>query len=82
MQKKAFGKMMVLMFENSAGVEREIAKVNSEEEAFREIQKFLKEWNFKSYYTRTMCVNPHHKVYDVGSHTEFFHLYIDDENHN
>lgn len=67
---------MILRFENSAGIEREIAQVDSEEEAFREIHKFLKERNFKSYYTRTISVSPTHKIYDVGSHTEFFHLYI------
>lgn len=68
---------MTLKFENSAGVERVIAEVSSEEDAFREIHKFLEEHKFKSYYTRTICVSPYHIIYDVGSHTEFFHLYND-----
>ena len=66
---------MILKFENSAGIERVIAEVTSDEEAFREIHKFLNEHKFKSYYTRVICASQHHKIYDVGSHTEFFHLY-------
>ena len=65
---------MVLQFKNSKGVKRKIADVASEKEAIEEISKFLKDKNFKSYYTRSWKPNPYHKVYDVGSWTEFFHL--------
>lgn len=65
---------MILKFENSAGVKRTIAEVKSEPEALQEINKFLKERNYKSYYTRTITIDPYHTMYDVGSHTEFFHL--------
>ena len=67
---------MTLKFENSAGVERVIAQVISEDEVFREIHKFLKEHNFRSYYIRKMYASGQ-IIYDVGSHTEFFHLYYD-----
>ena len=69
---------MILKFENSYGIERVIAEVSSEKDAFRAIHKFLLKHKFKSYYTRTICVDPNHRMYDVGSHTEFFHLYSDD----
>ena len=42
---------MKLNFENSRGVERCIAEVATLEEAHKEIQKFLDDHNFKSYYT-------------------------------
>jgi hypothetical protein len=64
---------MKLYFENSQGVERVIAEVANEEEAFKEIHKFLDEHNYKSYYTRTWMVDGR-KKFDVGSHTEFFYL--------
>lgn len=43
----------------------------SENEAFGLIQRFLHDHNFKSYYTRTWETDEG-KMYDVGSHTEFF----------
>lgn len=63
---------MKLYFENSYGKERLIAEVQNEEEAFKEIHKFLDDHNYKSYYTRTWMRNNNEKVYDVGSHSEFF----------
>lgn len=64
---------MKLYFQNSQGKERIIAEVQNEQEAFKEIQKFLDEHNFKSYYTRSWMVNGR-KKYDVGSWSEFFYL--------
>lgn len=66
---------MKLYFENSQGVERVIAEVANEEEAYKEINKFCEERNFKIYYVRTWGANGR-KTFDVGSHTEFFHLDI------
>lgn len=63
---------MKLIFENSYGEERVIAEVHSEEEVYKEINKFCDEHNFKSYYTRTWMRNNNEKVFDVGSHSEFF----------
>lgn len=64
---------MKLYFENSQGVERVIAEVANEEEAYKEINKFCEERNFEIYYIRTWMSNGR-KKYDVGSHTEFFYL--------
>ena len=64
---------MKLSFQNSKGVERIIAFPNSEEEAMKEIYKFCEERNFKIYYVRSW-MSGNRKVYDVGSHTEFFYL--------
>ena len=69
---------MRLTFENSFGEERELAIVSSEEEAFQKIQKFLSDHNFKSYYTRITFLEPTRRMYDVGSHTEFFYLYAEE----
>ena len=66
---------MKLNFENSIGVERCIAEVSNIDEAHLQIRKFLDEHNFKSNYTRRWNPQPWHTVFDVGSHTEFFHLY-------
>ena len=64
---------MKLYFENSRGVERLIAEVSTEEEAFKEINKFLDEHNYKSYYFRTWMSNGV-KYFDVGSWSERFLL--------
>lgn len=64
---------MKLYFENSQGTERIIAIVQDENEAMNEINKFCGARNFKIYYVRTWMENGR-KTYDVGSHTEFFHL--------
>ena len=64
---------MKLIFQNSRGEERVIAEPRNKKEAVKEINKFLDEHNFKSYYTRIWEENGRLK-YDVGSHTEFFFL--------
>lgn len=64
---------MKLYFENSLGKERVIAEVENEDEAFKEIHKFLDEHNYKSYYTRTWTVDGV-KYFDVGSWSEKFLL--------
>ena len=45
---------MKLYFENSQGKERLIAEVANEEEAYKEINKFCEERNFKIYYFITL----------------------------
>lgn len=64
---------MKLIFENSFGKERVIAEVCDEKEAMKEINKFLDEHNYKSYYTRTWQKD-NRKYYDVGSWSERFIL--------
>lgn len=62
-----------MIFQNSKGKERIIAEVETEEQAFAEIDKFLKEYNYISNYKREWVENGRTKI-DVGSHTEFFYL--------
>ena len=64
---------MKLYFEDRFGREREIAEVADISGAMREIENFLKAYNYKSYYTRYWTQN-NVTTFDVGSHTEFFHL--------
>ena len=64
---------MKLYFQNSRGVERLIAEPSNREEVVKEINKFLNDHNYKSYYTR-VWEDDGRLVFDVGSHTEFFIL--------
>ena len=64
---------MKLYFENSYGEERVIAEVQNEQEAMKEINKFLDDHNYKSYYTRTWEHNGV-KYFDVGSWSELMVL--------
>jgi hypothetical protein len=72
---------MKLIFENSYGEERVIAEVKDENEAMKEIHKFIDECNakrtdgkkFEIYYIRSWEHNGR-KTFDIGSYTEFFHV--------
>lgn len=64
---------MKLFFQNSKGKERLIAEPSNREEVNEEIDKFLDDHNFKSYYTRVWEEN-RRLIFDVGPHTEFFIL--------
>ena len=64
---------MKLYFQNSRGIERLIAEPLNNEEVNKEIDKFLDDNNFKSYYSRVWEADGR-LVFDVGSHTEFFIL--------
>lgn len=63
---------MKLYFENSRNERRIIAEPETEEEVYREIYKFCGDRDFDIYYIRTWQNEEGLKVYDVGSHTEFF----------
>lgn len=53
--------------------ERLLAEVNTTEEAMKVMNDFMKEHNFKSYYTRVYKKeNSARTRYDVGSWTQFF----------
>lgn len=66
---------MNLIFQNSQKEERVIAKVNSDEEAYCEIEKFCTERDYKIPYSRCWnSIEGNRTFYDVGSHTEFFIL--------
>lgn len=65
---------MVLYFENSQGLRREIGRPQSTEEIFQLIEDFLEANNYKSYYTRIWKNEKDEFYYDVGSWSEFFVL--------
>lgn len=72
--------MINVYFEGSYGL-RKIDTVNTQQEVYAVINKFLLEHNFKSYYTNMYIVsdsplNQPAVKYDVGSWSEFF--YSDD----
>ena len=69
---------MKLYFENSYRERRIIAEPETEDEAWKEVNKFCKDRNFKIYYIRNWIDKEGCKVFDVGSHSEFF--YLDYEN--
>lgn len=65
---------MRLLFQNSHGEERVIAEPTNKREVIEEINKFLDEHNYKSYYMN-VCEEEKNKLWiDVGSHTEFFYI--------
>ena len=64
--------MLKVIFQNCVGHEHEIGTAVDKKGAFRIIDKFLEEHNFKSYYKRVWEENGRTKV-DVGSWTEFFY---------
>lgn len=64
---------MKLFFQNRYGKERLIAEPSNREEVNREINKFLNDHNFKSYYTRVWEEN-NRLIFDVGIWSELFVL--------
>lgn len=67
---------MKLYFENSYGERRIIAEPETEQDAYKEIKKFCDDRDFKIYYIRSWRNKEGLKVFDVGSHSEFFYLEI------
>jgi hypothetical protein len=66
---------MKVLFEDRYGRDREIADVETKAEVYSAIAAFLKEFNFRSYYTRSWITEGENCFYvkmDVGSHSEFF----------
>ena len=66
--------MLNVLFENSKGQSRTIGTVENEKSAFKVINDFLDDHNYKSYYQRTWKKDDNTTVVDVGSHTEFFYI--------
>ena len=69
---------MKLTFINSQREERLLAICESIKEAEEKIQEFLKEHNYTSYYNKVTMFETKW-VYDVGSWTEFFVIYKNDD---
>ena len=66
---------MKLYFTKSSGDERIIGEPSDIAEATLMINDFLKEHNYKSYYTRNFISETTGRlVFDVGSWSEFFEL--------
>lgn len=65
--------MYRIIFENSRHEEREIGTSVDMEGAYKIIDKFLDEHNFKSYYKRVWEESGRTKV-DVGSWSEFLYI--------
>lgn len=67
---------MKLYFDNGENKLRLLGEYDSEDLCFKEINKFLEERKYKSYYTRSWNNNDENiKFVDVGSHTEFFQIH-------
>lgn len=68
---------MRVTFKNAIGKERTIGTCETEKEAWKIINDFLKEHNYKSYYHRTSFIEELNRYWiDVGSWTEFFYVYL------
>lgn len=66
---------MKLYFRGSNQKDRLLSKCTSLHEVKQEIDEFLNNHNFKSYYTRIWYDKKTNRfIYDVGSHTEFFEV--------
>jgi len=66
--------MYKVEFENMNGVRREIGRAAQREEAFKIINSFLDDHNYKSYYFRTWNTKDNEEKIDVGSWSEFFYI--------
>ena len=63
---------MNVYFESSFGKRRLLAQdISSKEEAWKVMQNFMNDHQFKCYYTR-IWYKDGYTWFDVGSHTEFF----------
>jgi hypothetical protein len=73
-----------VFFENSNGKECVIAEVQTMDEALDTIRDFLVEHEYKFYYIRFWLEETEYEnepcvvlTFDVGSWSEFFHIYFD-----
>lgn len=65
---------MKLFFRNSDNELKLLGEPKTEQEAFNIITDFLDKNNCKMYYCRTWVTEEGTRIYDVGSHSEFFEL--------
>ena len=65
---------MKLFFRNSDNELKTLGEPETEQQAFNMIMDFLKDHNYKMYYCRTWVTEEGTRIYDVGSHSEFFEL--------
>ena len=72
--KGSITKMYKVIFENSRHEEREIGTAVDMKGAYKIIDKFLDEHNFKSYYKNICEIEKCKTKVDVGSWSEFFYI--------
>ena len=65
--------MYEVFFEKSSGAMVSLGKAENKQEANSIMFKFLRERNYRVYYTRHIQKNDE-IIVDVGSYTEFFHF--------
>lgn len=65
--------MKKVLFENSLGNKKVIGQANNKKEAFKIIDDFLDNHNYKCYYKRTWEKDGF-TIVDVGSWSEFFYI--------
>lgn len=70
---------MILYFQNSNNEEIEIGRGKTLKEINKISNQFLKDHNFKSYYTRVTFENKNRVSLDFGSHIEFFIITNEDD---
>lgn len=66
--------MYNVIFENSENKKRIIGIAKTEKTAFKIMDDFLKEHNYKSYYKRTWKTDDKTTCLDVGSWSERFYI--------
>lgn len=66
--------MYNVLFQNSEGEKRIIGIAKTEKAAFKVINDFLNDHNYKPYYRRIWEKDDKTTVVDVGSYTEFFYI--------
>lgn len=67
-----------LYFINAEGKERLLGKYGSKQEWGKRLSEFLAQHNYKSYYYRYNTLSHNEMTIDVGSHSEFFKVVIND----
>lgn len=71
--------MYKVEFENMNGVRREIGGAAQRNEAFKIINDFLNDHNYKSYYFRTWNTKDNEEKVDAGSWSECFYIVEEEE---
>ena len=66
--------MFKVEFENMNGVRREIGRAAQRDEAFKIINNFLNDHNYKSYYFRGWKTKNNEEKIDYGSYVQFFYI--------
>ena len=69
---------MILAYKNSEGKLQDIAIVKNEKEAIKKIEEYCANNNYDIPYINVSS-HPDKIIYDIGSYTQFFYLYPENE---